>query len=106
VLHGCRNLEMFAVGNAKMRVQLQPAASYDISMFRNILPEENIKTPLFLSDRVDLNSRPQVFRFDARCPVKKYSVEKFSNTFQPLDCAELKKEPMDNIELLNLKVLR
>ncbi|KAK2439565.1 disease resistance protein RPV1 [Trifolium repens] len=101
VLHGCRNLEIFAVGNAKMRVQLQPAASYDISMFRNILPEENIKTPLFLSDRVYLNFRPR-----ALCQVIKYSVEKFSNTFQPLDCAELKKEPMDNIELLNLKVLR
>ncbi|KAK2385567.1 disease resistance protein RPV1 [Trifolium repens] len=108
VLHGCRNLEIFAVGNAKMRVQLQPAASYDISMFRNILPEENIKTPFFLSDTFYF-SRPQVSRAKAASFSQlnsKYSVEKFSNIFQPLDCAELKKEPMHNIELLNLEVLR
>ena len=80
VLHGCRNLEMFAVGNAKMRVQC--AAPYDdISMFRNILSVKDTKK--------------------ADCS----SFEKFSKTFEPLDCVELNKEPVDNIQLLNLEVL-
>ncbi|CAJ2676030.1 unnamed protein product [Trifolium pratense] len=92
VLHGCRNLELFAVGNAKRKVER--SAPHDMSISRNIFPVENIREA----------QRP-------RFPEKFYrknasSVMKFSNTFEPLDCVELKIEPMNNIQLLNLEVLR
>ncbi|CAJ2676029.1 unnamed protein product [Trifolium pratense] len=79
VLHGCRNLDMFVVGNEKMGVQLH---SSSFCTFINICPK--------LLRRKRSSS----------------AFEKFSNTFEPLDCVELNKEPKDNIQLLSLKVLR
>jgi hypothetical protein len=79
VLHGCRNLDMFVVGNEEMGVQLH---NLSICKFRNIFPAATPQK-LFCSP-----------------------FEKFSNCFEPLDCVELNKEPKDNIQLLSLEVLR
>ncbi|KAL5052466.1 hypothetical protein RYX36_033148 [Vicia faba] len=80
VLHGCRDLEMFSVGNAKMGVQLH---GHTVSRHRNIF------TALKLREK------------RSRSPY-----EKFSNSFDLLDCLKLNTEPKHYMQLLKLEVLR
>lgn len=88
VLCDCCNLEMFSFSKANKEVLLHGcshARSFERT-FRNMLPGE---IECHLSQRT------------------RSLFEKFSDTFDPLDCdAELNEEPKDNIHLLNLKVLR
>ncbi|KAK7358212.1 hypothetical protein VNO77_00137 [Canavalia gladiata] len=88
VLYDCCNLEMFSISNVTMGVLLYSCSrSRSIeSIFRNSLPGE-----IFRCFR---DTKPRSL------------FEKFSDTFDPIDTADLYEEPDDNIHLLNLKVLR
>ncbi|PNY00092.1 disease resistance protein (TIR-NBS-LRR class) [Trifolium pratense] len=95
VLNGCHNLEMFSVSNAKMGVQLHGCST---SMFRNIVP-------------VAKQSGKRLRSFSSKCSLedsfgRHLKQNKASVTLDPLDYVELNKEPKDNIQLLNLTLLR
>jgi hypothetical protein len=101
VLHGCHILEMFSVSNAKMGVQINGCST---SMFRNVFPVEKQRDKLSMSRNTDSSNivEPQEYcltYFDK-------ASKQFLGTFDPLDYAELNKKPKDNIQLLNLEVLR
>ncbi|GAU12881.1 hypothetical protein TSUD_73680 [Trifolium subterraneum] len=90
VLHGCHNLEMFSVSNAKMGARLHGCST---SMF---LAKQRCKRLRFVSLSCSLgdNFGHHLIR------------DKASVTLDPLDYDELNKEPKDNIQLLNLALLR
>ncbi|GAU19030.1 hypothetical protein TSUD_193680 [Trifolium subterraneum] len=98
VLHGCHNLEMFSVSNAKMEVQLHGCST---SMFRNIVPVAKQSGKRLDSFCSNLNQLPLKVNFRRRLIQNEASF-----TLDPLDYAELNKEPKDNIELLNFALLR